>query len=464
MLSAILVVAVVILASMSALITFYKKNRVEIAVFPQAGLMDQSINIALSNLTPQERITIDAAMTDDANMVWRSHAVFTADDKGMIAVAKMKPNASSSNSSDYNTLDGMGIFWSMLPPAKHHHGFVSSQSSISVTLSFLRDDKLVDQKKLTRRFVGKDIERQPVRENGMVGTLFYPKGKTHLPGIILLPGEEGGIPEMEAGVLASHGFAVLALGYFGVPGLPPTLENIPLEYFQFAMLWLKAQKFVAESRVALMGHGRGAELALLYATLFPMEVKAIVAYQPSSVVHGGLPHPNQPAWTYQKAALPFVGGLTQQEPALTLEKDIADAIDKGQMTKPVHDAPIYLREWYALCEKKHSAEAVLASLPVEKLQCPLLLIAGEADQIWPSYSYAKAILQRLEQQHSTIERQLLHYPSAGHAFAIPHLPSVDVPMFDPFIHQWVGQGGTAEGNAVAARESWQAVLAFLKKL
>jgi len=43
------------------------------------------------------------------------------------------------------------------------------------------------------------------------------------------------------------------LGYFGLPGLPPTLENIPLETIEKAMGWLNQQPSVAKDRFGISG-------------------------------------------------------------------------------------------------------------------------------------------------------------------------------------------------------------------
>jgi dienelactone hydrolase len=68
--------------------------------------------------------------------------------------------------------------------------------------------------------------------------------------------------------------------------LPPTLSNIPLEYFSTALKWMSAQPSVDASRVGVVGLSRGAELALLLGTIHP-EVHAIVAYMPSNVICAG---------------------------------------------------------------------------------------------------------------------------------------------------------------------------------
>ena len=113
------------------------------------------------------------------------------------------------------------------------------------------------------------IIKTPISEE-FIGTLFIPESQKQFLAVIVLPGSEGGIPESVARHLASFGYVVLALGYFGKDGLPQLLENIPLEYFQKALSRLKSMPQVKESALSILGYSRGGELALLLGSLFPL--------------------------------------------------------------------------------------------------------------------------------------------------------------------------------------------------
>ena len=92
-----------------------------------------------------------------------------------------------------------------------------------------------------------------------------PNGPGPHPAIVWLGGSEGGLREGTAALLASHGYATLALAYFGVDPLPPELIEIPLEYCKEGIDWLKAQPSVDAQHIAVLGGSKGAELALLLA-------------------------------------------------------------------------------------------------------------------------------------------------------------------------------------------------------
>lgn len=65
----------------------------------------------------------------------------------------------------------------------------------------------------------------PVRANGLVGTLVVPDTTQVYPGVLRLGGAEGGVRTSDAESIASEGYAVLALAYFGVGGFPLTWKR-----------------------------------------------------------------------------------------------------------------------------------------------------------------------------------------------------------------------------------------------
>lgn len=67
--------------------------------------------------------------------------------------------------------------------------------------------------------------------------------------MIDLFGGAGGLIEFRAGLLASRGFAVLALAFFAYEDLPRTLSQLDLEYFEEAAnLLLQHPKVSAAGR------------------------------------------------------------------------------------------------------------------------------------------------------------------------------------------------------------------------
>ena len=245
-------------------------------------LVDASIPIVVSGLTPKAVVTL-RARSGAGDDPWTSSATFTADAAGRVDLTRMAPDAGS-----YREVDPMGLFWSATRVKADEAGLAdeggTAPTADSWTLSAEIGGAVVATATMRRRAVAPGVRVTPVRDNGLVGSFYEPAQPGRHPAILVLGGSGGGVPPPlgPAGGLASHGYAVLALAYFGAPGLPRTLSNIPLEYFATALQWMSAQPSVDRSRVGVLGVSRGAELALLLCTIHP-DFHAVVAYMPSNV-------------------------------------------------------------------------------------------------------------------------------------------------------------------------------------
>ncbi len=278
------------------------------------------------------------------------------------------------------------------------------------------------------------VKKIPIREQGLVGTLFR-KGNPS-SAVIVLGGSSGGLKEERAEQLAAHGFATLALAYFATESLPATLSQIPLEYFEAAIRFLLAD---VES-VGLWGVSRGAELSLILGTLFPAQIHAIAAHVPSSAVYGVLDGRNQPAWVYR--GKPFAPSAPFTYSARASGENAASAIAA---------APSFLDSM----EDKASFAA--SAIPVEKIECPLLLISAQDDQMWPSSLFAQQIVDRLSKHNSPIFYIHLSYAGVGHA------PEKGAVGFHPVMKRWFAFGGNPVDNAFAARDWVDQTALFFKK-
>nr|KAG5692508.1 hypothetical protein BaRGS_018713 [Batillaria attramentaria] len=75
--------------------------------------------------------------------------------------------------------------------------------------------------------------------------------------------------EVRAALLASHGFATLALPFFRYDDLPSTLEEVQFQYFEEASEWLSSHKAVRDGGIGVVGVSKGAEFALIMAWQCP---------------------------------------------------------------------------------------------------------------------------------------------------------------------------------------------------
>jgi dienelactone hydrolase len=109
----------------------------------------------------------------------------------------------------------------------------------------------------------------PIRDEGLVGTLFLPTTPPPYPVVITLGGSAPGIFTAPAVPFASQGIAALALAYFGMEQLPQELKRIPLEYFGTAIRWCSRRKELRAEAIGVAGASRGGELALLVGAYLP---------------------------------------------------------------------------------------------------------------------------------------------------------------------------------------------------
>ena len=128
-----------------------------------------------------------------------------------------------------------------------------------------------------------------VREHGLVANFHCPSTSGTHPGVIVMGGAGGGLGSTSAvgSLLAEHGYAALALAYFGLEHLPVRLEEIPLEYFKSAIEWMRSQPSVEPNKIGIVGTSKGGEAALLVSATY-QEIGAVVAYSPSHVVFQGI--------------------------------------------------------------------------------------------------------------------------------------------------------------------------------
>jgi dienelactone hydrolase len=306
---------------------------------------------------------------------------------------------------------------------------------------------------LKRRAAGPGVIRTLVRSDGLVGTLFLPAGEGPHPAVLVLGGGGGGIDEFRGAMLASHGYAALNLGYFSMPGLPRGLVNIPLEYFEGAIRWMRSQPWLRDRLLTAWGESRGGELALLLGSHFP-EINAVVAWVPSGVVFWALglaePGDTRPraAWTFRGKPLPYL----QENNAA------ADAAPAGQPGRPIAVAPIYLRH----LQDRRAVER--ATIPVERVKGPVQLVSGTDDQQWPSSALADIALRRLEAHRHPYPFEHRKYEGAGHRILLPYGPrtvrAIGLPV-QGFEGRLYDQGGTPKADAEAGADAWRRLLQFL---
>jgi dienelactone hydrolase len=416
-----------------------------IVVEPRVATIDIARNITLHGFARGEPVTVTATLRHNDSSMWRGEAVFVADPEGHADLRMMAPSSGT-----YDGVSSMGLVWSM------------RQTGESVPLGTPFDQTAVQTVRLTATaasgaadasfeqcFIAPGVQVRPIHEDGVVATLFTPPQPGPHPLVIVLSGSGGGLMEARAALFSAHGYAALALGYFGAPGLPPTLSQIPLEYFERALKWVR--RTLEPGFVALVGVSRGGELALLLGATMPGQIDAVAAYVPSSVTNGvlnaGRPgeHRHAAAWSWRGRNLPV---LAQDNPRADW-----DLFDRAP--PPKRQTPAFLA---ALGDAQATSRA---SIAVEQIRGPIMLISGRDDALWPSARFGELIAQRLAAAGYPYPVCHLCYDDAGHTIGYPYCPTTVLARAHPVSRLELAYGGTAAGNARASTESWPALLAFL---
>ncbi len=399
-------------------------------------ILGDQVNIKISGLSANVNVTISAEFIDRNGRLWRSTADFVVSDSGELDLSKQAPMAGT-----YSGVDGLGLFWSMLDTkeVKSDSPLKESFERSIVVFRLVQNGKVISEKQQTRWRQKAGVSAEEVKDQGFVAAFYKPQSKSPRAGIILVGGSSGGIGWQRniAAILASRGYATLALAYFSTEGLSPNLEKIPLEYFQKAIAWMSLNPAVDKKRLAIVGASKGGELALLLGSHFP-QIKAVVAYVPSSVVFQSIifqnqttPNPLTSSWTFKGEDLPFV-------PYANSEK-----YQKSRKLVDLYDATL-----------ENRAAAEKAVIKVEKIQGAVLLLSGGDDAVWPSTRMSEEVIARLKQHKHRFAYKHVAYPDAGHGISLPgYYPTADS----------VRNGGTAKTNAQAQAGGWLELLAFLSR-
>lgn len=286
-----------------------------------------------------------------------------------------------------------------------------------------------------------------VKEPGVVAKLYVPELDAPRPAVVVLGGSDGGFFESAAKAFAQEGYVALALAYFNAPGLPKNHEETPLEYFLNAIHWLKTQPQVKAEQIHLYGLSKGGELAILLTSVFPDIATSVVAVVPSCATYGGFPNIQKSGWKLNNKPFPIAP-----------EPEEKDELKQLETCSSVTLAEIFLEQL-----QTRNKEFSAAIIKVENIQCPLLLISGKDDKIWPSPFYCDIIMQRLDEHDSPIFRKHLSYENAGHEI-LPAQASICIGAQQLTATGAVGRyyevGGQPKAQAEANKNSWEQIINF----
>jgi dienelactone hydrolase len=388
-----------------------------VSVIPGSSLLDQPVQIVVTGLDPDRMVTVGLRSADALGHVWTAQAVFRSNGSGKVDLASAPAVAGS-----YRGVDAMGLidtlqpasgqpiayYWNARAPQRFHVTVTEGGSAVAIG-------------QFSRRGAapGVTVTDQSIASAGFFGQFWKPPaGSPARPAVLEFGGSEGGLyGQLLGGALASAGYPALDIAYFGEPGLPSRLKDIPLEYFARALRWLARQPGVLASQIYVSGGSRGSEAALLLGAYYPGLVHGVIASSPNDVSLCSYPGCTGPAWTLHGKPLPYTRQFDNPDPA---------------------DNPA-------------------AVIPVQKIRGPVFLDCGTDDQTWISCTFAQAIQRRLTAAGDRYAHVLYRYAGAGHLIGslIPYEP------LSYGYDSLLGSGSTPLANTDADARLWPEVLSFL---
>ncbi len=221
--------------------------------------------------------------------------------------------------------------------------------------------------------------------------------------IIVVGGSEGNenIPMKIGNLFAENGFSALGLCYWNMPGLSDNLVDIPVEIMEQAVNRLKDQGY---ERIGLYGLSKGAEYALLSASLIP-DISCVIAVCPSFCIWAGLKggssmlkkgFSNTSSFTWHGKSLPYVSG----------KKDKFGIIKRLITQQQINMCFMYERSLMTMNPN--------AVIKVENINGPVLLQYPKEDSMWPSRYSAEQIFKRLQVNSFT-------HPAKSSQYTCSHL-------------------------------------------
>ncbi|XP_025911211.1 bile acid-CoA:amino acid N-acyltransferase [Apteryx rowi] len=404
----------------------------ELTVTPPSSLADRPVRVRVRGLAPSQLVTLLASLTDERGVRFQARAFYRADGDGEVDAERH-----AALGGDFAGVWPMGLFWFLRPDALFQRlvkrdvagGPFRVRLEVFDALRLVTgpEDQPLAACTAERWYVGPGVQRAPVREGRVRGALFLPPGAGPFPGVIDMFGGAGGLIEFRAGLLASRGFAVLALAFFAYDDLPRALAELDLEYFEEAADLLLRHPKVRGPGLGVIGVSKGAEVALAMAAFLP-QVAATVWINGTASLHGT-------PLLYKDVRIPPIPYYPERL-VLTELGALDNASVFGDPRDPAHSG---------------------SAIPVEKVRGKVLFVVGEADRNFNSKLFAELATARMRKD----SYRLLCYPGAGHLIEPPGSPlcSISGIRGSPMPVLW---GGEPQPHARAQEHSWQEIIRFLE--
>jgi dienelactone hydrolase len=421
-----------------------------LTVEPTEGPVDEPPEITVTQAPSGATVRLEVRTVDADGHSWRSATSFRAGEDGVVDPFRDPPVDAPTEG-----VDPTVPLWAMEFASDDEApvAFVAPADRLEYVVE-VRSNGAAASQRIVRRWRVDGVRREQLRGEGFSGSLFLPAGGDAAATVLLVPGSTGvGALEPEAALLASRGYCAFVAGYMREEGLPPSLREIPIEALLSAAQALAAHERVEGERIGWIAASVGTQGALAALALTDPQVRCAVAMAPGSVIWQALPENGRPpktaAWAHGGEPLPWLPIHGERLIPEIVRHEILERFSRHPRPRALHMRPAYepsLRDRDAVTQ---------ASIPVERINCPLLMVSGDADEMWPASEMSESIIERRRSHGVGSEDRHLRFADAGH-FIRPPITPTTIPWSADLV-----SGGTARGNAHAQAAAWAARLEFL---
>lgn len=409
-----------------------------LSVAPSRALVDEKFNVVVENLPPGSPVTLHSLHHSEDKDYWEAYGHYISDHRGTVSVAE-----DLSFGGTYTGKEAMGLLWSMRPVPGSRKGLrlrkmnVSSPLLVNISVysghvvEGFREQAPLASSLTERWYMGPGVQRIDIKEKGVRGTLFIPPGPGPFPGLLDMWGGGGGLLEYRSALLASHGYASLALEYFA----PGELESadIELNYFEKAFNIVKDHPQVIPDKVGIFGLSLGSIVTILLAA-----ESSVIKPGCCVCVSGSHIYPRG------KTLSAFSEALFMNSHKLRVDENNHE-IWRG-MRLPIPDD-------------------LSLKVDVGRINCPMLLVNGQDDQNIPTVEAAEDIAQMMRAAGKEHLLTRVEYPDTGHLIEPPYSPHFRATNFMKAGKEKVQLlwGGQTKPHSDAQEDSWNKILAFLQQ-
>nr|XP_020512027.1 acyl-coenzyme A thioesterase 4-like [Labrus bergylta]XP_020512028.1 acyl-coenzyme A thioesterase 4-like [Labrus bergylta]XP_029137583.1 acyl-coenzyme A thioesterase 4-like [Labrus bergylta]XP_029137584.1 acyl-coenzyme A thioesterase 4-like [Labrus bergylta] len=405
-----------------------------LSVVPTRALVDETFKVVVENLPPASPVTLHALLYSEDKDYWEAYGHYVSDHRGTVSVAE-----DMSLGGTYTGKEAMGLLWSMRPEPGSRTGLRLRKREVTspmlvhisvysghITEGFRKQSPLASVP-TERWYMAPGVQRIEIKEKGVRGTFFIPPGPGPFPGLLDMWGGRGGLLEYRSALLASHGYASLALEYFS----PSELQSadLQIQYFETAFNIIKDHPQVIPDKVGILGLSLGTMLAFnLVAESTKIKPRCCVCISGHHLVSNRL----------------MIDGSLPNDPK-KLRFDENNYLIRRDVVLPVPSDPSQ-------------------KIDVRNIKCPMLLVNGDDDQNSPTVEAAEDIGNMMRSGGNLHLLSTLTYPDTGHLIEPPYSPhfratTVRAPRTkEKVMILW---GGQTKPHSDAQEDSWRKILAYL---